>query len=191
MSLTNLIELFERATPQQVIEGLAWYDQAHLMACDLRDRYGVSLDVAAGVVAALSPRNRWERNAADARNLVAAQAAGTNPMAVPAATFNRNKARAVQILRAGTRHGVLSGLKVCAFADCIEDPTCDTVVVDSHAYNAWVGHRVIVNGTGPRITPRRYWECAADYRRVAAMRSIRPPQAQAIIWLAWKRLHSI
>ena len=70
-SLTNLLMVFEQATPQEVIEGLAWYDEAHKRACDIRDRYGVSLDVVAGVIGALSPRSRWDRNLADAERVIA------------------------------------------------------------------------------------------------------------------------
>ena len=191
MTLMNLLTVFEQATPQEVIEGMTWYDEAHRLACSISDQFGVSLDVVAGVIAALSPRSKWERNIADGRNIIAAQAAGEDPAAIPVTTFNRNKARAIEILQAGTRHGALSGQKVCAFADNIEDPGGNSVTVDSHAFNAWVGERAIINGTGPRITPKRFRECAADYQKVASLYGIRPSQAQAIIWLVWKRLHSI
>jgi hypothetical protein len=191
MPLMNLLAVFEEATPQEVIEGMAWYDEAHKLACDLAQRFGVSLDVAAGVIAALSPRSRWERNVQDAENVIAAHVQGTDPVQVSCSTFHRNKERAIQILAAGARHGILSGDKVNAFADCIEDPDGDAVTVDSHAYNAWVGERIVTNGSGLRVTPRRFRECAADYRKVAGLYHIKPHQAQAIIWLVWKRLHNL
>ena len=191
MTLTNLLCVFEQATPQEVIEGMAWYDAAHELARRLCERYGVSLDVASGVIAALSPRSRWERNITDAERLIAAYVVDEDPMTVPVTTFHRNKECAIRILEAGTRHGVLSGPKVCAFADNVENPTCDTVTVDSHVWNAWVGHREIRGGSGPKITPKRYRECAAGYQKVAALYGIRPSQAQSIIWLAWKRIHNI
>ena len=187
----NLLTIFEQATPQEVFEGMAWYDEAHELARSISDQFGVSLDVVAGVIAALSPRSKWERNITDGKNILTAYVTGEDPAAVPVTTFNRNKARAIEILEAGTRHGALSGPKVCAFADNIEDPDGDIVTVDSHAYNAWAGERVIVNGTGPTITPKRFRECAADYRKLAIVYGISPPQAQAIVWLAWKRIHNI
>jgi hypothetical protein len=189
--MINLLTVFEQATPQEVIEGMAWYRQAHDLACSLASRYGLSLDVVAGVIAALSPRSRWERNVVDAENLIVACTSGKDPHAVPVGTFHRNKERAIEILQSGTRHGVLSGSKVCAFADSVEDPTNGAVTVDSHAYNAWLGQRAIRNGTGPRITPRRYRECAEAYEKVAELYGIRPSQAQSIIWLAWKRIHQL
>jgi hypothetical protein len=191
MTLMNLLAVFEEATPQEVIEGMAWYDEAHQLACDLARRYGVSLDVAAGVLGALSPRCRWERNAVDAAHVVEAYVRGGDPMQVSCSTFTRNKEKAVQILVAGTRHGILSGEKVNAFADTIEDPDTDAVTVDSHAYNAWVGERVVTNDSGLRVTPKRFRECAADYRKVAELYHIQPHQAQAIIWLTWKRMHNL
>ena len=191
MSLINLLTVFEEATPQEVITGMDWYHEAHELACSLRDEFGVSLDVAAGVIAALSPRSKWERNMADARKVIATFCQGRDPMDVPVGTFNRNKEKAVGILMAGTRHGVLSGPKVCAFADNIEDPHSAAVTVDSHAYNAWIGERAISNGSGPRVTPKRFREAAGDYRKVAQLYDITPAQAQAIIWLTWKRIHGI
>ena len=191
MSVSNLLSIFEQATPQEVIEGMAWYDEAHKLACRLARECGVSLDVAAGVLAALSPRSRWERNATDAESVIAAYVSGKDPMTVPVSTFHRNKERAIEILQAGTRHGILSGPKVCAFAGNIEDPEGEEVTVDSHAYNAWVGERAISNGEGPRVTPKRFRDCAADYQKLAALYHIKPSQAQAIIWLAWKRVHGI
>ena len=148
MSLMNLLTVLEQATPQEAIEGMGWYEQAHELACALASRYGLSLHVVAGVIAALSPRSRWERNVVDAVSLIAVYTVGEDPMAVPVTTFNRNKECAIRILGAGTRHGVLSGPKVCAFADNIENPSGDPITVDSHAYNAWIGHRAISSGNG-------------------------------------------
>ena len=191
MSLMNLLTVLEQATPQEVIEGMTWYKTAHELACELAEQRGLSLDVVAGVIAALSPRSRWERNTRDAERLIAADVVGEDPMAVPVTTFNRNKECAIRVLKAGTRHGVLSGPKVCAFADNIEKPSGNPITVDSHSYNAWIGHRAISSGNGPRITPKRYRECAEGYRKVADLYGIRPSQAQAIIWLAWKRIHNV
>jgi hypothetical protein len=191
VSLLNLLQVFEQATPQEVIEGMAWYDEAHKLGRDIAQRYGVSLDVAAGAIAALSPRSRWERNAAGALQVVEAYVQGRDPMEVPCGTFHRNKERAVQILEAGTRHGILSGPKVCAFADSIENPDSGAVTVDSHAYNAWLGERAIAGGRGPRVTPKRVREAAECYRKVAELYGIQPCQAQAIVWLAWKRMHNL
>ena len=191
MSLMNLLNVLEQATPQEVIEGMVWYEQAHELACTLADQYGLSLDVVAGVIAAISPRSRWKRNVVDAERLIAAYVVGEDPMAVSVTTFNRNKECAIRILEAGTRHGVLSGPKVCAFADNIEDPSGNPITVDSHSYNAWIGHQAISSGNGPRVTPKRYRECAEGYRKVADLYGIRPSQAQAIIWLAWKRIHQL
>jgi len=191
MSLMNLLNVLEQATPQEVIAGMGWYEQAHEMARTLADQYRLSLDVVAGVIAALSPRSRWERNMVDAERLIAAYVVDEDPMAVPVTTFNRNKECAIRILEAGTRHGVLSGPKVCAFADNIENPSSNPITVDSHSYNAWIGHRAISSGNGPRVTPKRYRECAEAYKNVAKLYGIRPSQAQAIIWLAWKRIHKL
>lgn len=108
-SLTNLLTVFEQATPQEVIEGLAWYDKAHKRACALQGRYGVSLDVVVGVIGALSPRSRWERNLSDAERVIAAYVAGEDPLAVPVGTFNRNKGKGHR--HPGSRHPARQALR--------------------------------------------------------------------------------
>jgi len=83
----------------------------------------------------------------------------------------------------------VNGMKTRAFAENILDPEGDhRVVIDRHAWNITQGERIIVNKSGPKVTPKRYRDAAAKYRAIAKDLGIRPNQLQAITWLTWRRL---
>ena len=66
MSLKRLYGLYASATVDELRAGRAWYDEARAYACELSERFDVPHEVAAGVLACLSPNSRWERNKLDA-----------------------------------------------------------------------------------------------------------------------------
>jgi len=82
------------ATDRQRAEGLAWYPMAQEFAANLAARVGITRHAAANVIAALSPRNRWERNTVDAANLAAAWAAGEPQESVTVCTPHANRRKA-------------------------------------------------------------------------------------------------
>ncbi len=82
------------ATDRQRSEGLAWYPAAQEFAANLAARVGITRHAAANVIAALSPRNRWERNTIDAANLAAAWAAGEPQESVTVCTPHANRRKA-------------------------------------------------------------------------------------------------
>jgi hypothetical protein len=60
----NLVALHD-AMPEQMREiARQWYNTAHQMSKSLAQKYGVSHEQAAGVLAALSPQNAWDNNVA-------------------------------------------------------------------------------------------------------------------------------
>lgn len=60
MITENLRASLDAATPSERAEGMVWYDNAHETAVGLGERYGVTTEQAAGVLAALSPQADWE-----------------------------------------------------------------------------------------------------------------------------------
>jgi hypothetical protein len=186
----NLLDLWDLATKSERAAGLAWYRVAHDQAAAIAVDTGLSMPVVSAVIAALSPRCKWERNIVDAENMCRAYVNGFDPRTVSVGTFNRNKDRAAGILEQNDPD-LLSGPKVNAFAHCIADPGCREVVVDSHAFNAFVGERAISGMTGPRIHNARYIRTSDAYVEVAQELGILPMQAQAVIWLTWKRVHNL
>ena len=189
----NILAVFFKATDLETINGAQWYLAANRAAQIMAVRYSVTLEIAAGVIAALSPNNRWERNLLDADSMIRAYSAGVHDAAdsIKVSTFNRNKIKALNILSGDDCLQVLGGLKVRAFYDCIL--AGDSVCVDGHAYAIWTGEYIPTTKT-PKITPKLYEAISADYRLAAVtINSIlqaeySAAQIQAITWLVWRRI---
>lgn len=65
----RILRTFDRATKSDVERGARWYDDAAQLVASLSTRE-VSLEQAASVLSALSPRTSWERNVAGATALL-------------------------------------------------------------------------------------------------------------------------
>ena len=63
----NLVSIIEDASVEEYQDGLSWYAEAHEIARSLSDRYDISLEQAAGVIAVLSNSTRWAQNVAFAQ----------------------------------------------------------------------------------------------------------------------------
>jgi hypothetical protein len=189
----NILAVFFKATDLETINGAEWYPAANHAARIMASRYSVTLEIAAGVIAALSPNNRWERNLTDADFMIRAYSAGGHDAAdsIKVGTYNANKIKALAILSGDDCLQILGGLKVRAFYDCIL--AGDSVCVDGHAYAIWTGGYIPTTKT-PKITPKLYEAISADYRLAAAtVNSIlqseySAAQIQAITWLTWRRI---
>lgn len=189
----NILAVFFNSTDIERINGAQWYLVANQAATVLADRYGTTASTAAGVIAALSPNNRWSKNLDNAEALMRAYKLGGINTAnlVKVATYNNNKIKALKILDSGEPLDILGGLKVRAFYNCILGG--DSVCIDGHAYAIWQG-RYISTANTPKITPKSYELIAADYRSATIKINdilsahYSASQIQAITWLAWRRM---
>ena len=189
----NILAVFLNATDLETITGRRWYLDANDAANTVAQRYSVTLDTAAGVIAALSPNNRWERNLTDANFMIRAYSIGGHNAAdsIKVGTYNANKIKALSILSGEDCLQILGGLKVRAFYDCIIGG--DSVCIDGHAYAIWQGHYIPTTKT-PKITPKIYDSIVADYRQAARVINLilkadySAAQIQAITWTAWRRM---
>ena len=201
--IKNIVAVFDLASAGEVTEGLDWYDRAHRIAERLSSIYNVDIALAAGVIAALSPNNRWERNVVDAENIIRAYIAGTNDdvMNVKVCTYGKMKAKAIKILEAGNFTDaediatILNGQKITAFFWCIVGSE-DHVCIDGHAYSIWFGDRLTMKEV-PNIGKRLWSNIERDYLLATDLINKRdksdltPFQVQAITWCAWRRLHGV
>ena len=198
MTLTNrrkIKAVYELATIVEQQDGITWYLAAESICHTLSDEYNVPVFVAAGVVAALSPRNRWERNVQDAESLIAAYLAGgvDQAAATKVCTFGKNKQKAIAILSLSCPsdtdvEAILSGPKMIEFYHCILG--LDDVCIDGHAYCIWAGGRTSLADV-PSIGVKLRREIKADYRRTAADLGLTPSALQAVTWVAWRRIHGV
>lgn len=191
--VNRLYGLYHTATAAELVAGRAWYEDGRRFVCGLAERYSVSHETAAAVVAALSPNSTWERNQRDSEtvlhyaNLVTSFELGESDAyhAFKVATYHRNKAKAWAIATGEPIAEHLRGPKVTVFARNLLGSR-DELTLDSHAFNAWYGWRAIGSDLAcPPAAHRRLAE--RDYRRAAARLGEHVSDFQAIIWVRWKR----
>ncbi len=195
-NVNNIKAVYQLATAEEIATGKSWYQTAYRAAQVIADRHDVSEGVAIGVIAALSPRNRWSRNLLDAENLIEAYVTDPESAAeVKVCTFGANKAKALKILESGDLTldvilEILSGPKLREFATCINDSLTFDVCIDGHAYCIWNGGRTSLADV-PRIGVKLRTQIKEDYRDAASDLGLNPSSLQAITWVAWRRLHGI
>lgn len=196
MSYLNVLAVYQLANTADVVQGTAWYRDANIIASRLARKYEISERQAVGVIAALSPRNKWERNVADAENLIRVFTADPESVdSVKVCTFGRNKAKAIEILqlsepvREEQVLGILSGPKLQEFYGCIIG-VHDEVCIDGHAYSIWAGDRITLANV-PNIGKKLREKIKVAYCRAAQEVDVTPAQMQAITWCAWRRIHGV
>jgi hypothetical protein len=195
-NVENIKAIYQLATLTEKQDGIAWYPNADQIAINLADRHEISEAQAIGVIAALSPRNRWERNVEDADRLIAAFIAGgaEQAMLTKVCTFTNNKTKAIKILglsRAadlGSVLDILSGPKLREFASCIAG--LPDVCIDGHAFCIWAANRTGLKDV-PAIGVKLRREIKADYVAAADELGITPSACQAITWVTWRRIHGV
>jgi len=193
LSHGNILAVFFTANAAELQHGAHWYPDAFAACETIAQSYGIPVNTVAGVVAALSPNNKWSRNIIDADNICRLYTSGGHDDAAQCkvSTFNGNKQKALQILSGIEPLEVLGGLKVRAFYSCILGD--DAVCVDGHAFAIWKGERIPTTKT-PKISPKLYNAIAADYRNAASTingildTSYSVAQVQAITWSVWHRI---
>jgi hypothetical protein len=196
----EIVAKFTLATSQEVQLGCDWYASAFQISCRIASKYNIRPEEAAGVIAALSPNNRWERNIIDAEAIIKCWAAGgtrTDMLNVKVCTYGKMKQKAIDIL---TRDlpivEVLNGKKIIEFFNCITNTALNDVCIDGHAYSVWFGQRLTMKQV-PAIGKKLRSQIKADYRDATSFineelcESYSAADIQAITWVAHKRIYNV
>ena len=198
----HIAGMLQLASQADILAGIAWYERAHKLGVRLIHAYdGLTLGQAVGVIAALSPNNKWARNCTDAEAMIKAWHMGADPLSVKVCTYNPNKAKAAAILALSDAETqgdndviaeILNGRKVTSFyRSILGDP--DAVCVDGHAYAVWIGERITTTKT-PKLGVKLYADIARAYQLVAKRSfnlcgvTLSPTQVQATTWVTYRRL---
>lgn len=197
MSVQSILAVYKLASVADKQQGQSWYARALTFAVRLSDLYEIETATIVGVIASLSPRNKWERNMQDAETMVKVSAAGgsfQDLMNLKVCTFTTGKAKAAKILSENITDrdallATLKGPKLCEFFNCILGDSGD-VTIDGHAYSVWVGDRITLANV-PSIGKKLRQTIKADYQAAAQSLGVEPHVVQAITWVAWKRLHGV
>jgi hypothetical protein len=192
----NILEMFNRANDLEIDNGMCWYEVANKEArqIQVKSNQGLKLNQICGIIAALSPRNKWYRNLIDAENLAVCYD-GTLPSLLnfKCATFSSNKLKAILIASMDNPTdsevlAILGGDKVRSFYHNILNPDGKVeVTLDGHAICVALGNRHV----GIVATGMIYKQLVNMYSYQADLLNILPSQLQAITWLSYRRIHNI
>jgi hypothetical protein len=191
----NILKVYRQATPQEHKAGLAWYAKARADAVAISITHDIPLRVVVGVIAALSPNNKWERNVKDADMMIAAFLAGEPVEACKPCTYTKMRDKAWAILAAIPECdddivSILNGQKIVSFF-CNIMGQDKTVTIDGHAYNIAMGKRVSLTDSETSMSKSVYKGMQEAYGRAAKRAGLKVYELQAITWVAWKRIHNI
>jgi hypothetical protein len=190
----NILAIYRQATDSEKDAGILWYARAQTAARDIAVRLDIPVRVVVGVMAALSPNNRWERNVKDAERLIVAYLDGDDIESVKTSTYNAMRTKAWSILDAmplDDQHimRILNGQKIKSFFSNIMGH--DTCTIDGHARNIAFAERVGLTDARTTIGKKLYAELQDAYNVAAHAAGIKPYEMQAITWVVWKRIHQI
>jgi len=197
----NLLAVYALATDADIKAGKVWYSAARGYALRLARKHGVSLQVAAGVISALSPGTEWSRNKRNADEFIGHWRLFREAVLsrLDLTTYGRRPlTKAYAILTGSDIERTLNGDKTVAFYRSIVDPTqTSTVVIDGHAKSAALGVRVgnhdghtdagNVGTSGVKVNQFEYPHLERSFLNAAREVGLLPSQFQAIVWLVWKR----
>lgn len=117
MIVSKLDAIYGQATKGQINTGVNWYEDAYIQAQKLAKEFHLPIFRVAGIIAALSPNNKWERNLHDTRLFLQ-----TPSLETKVCTFMGQRRKALMILSARSSSEVrliLSGRKTVSFFDNI------------------------------------------------------------------------
>jgi len=178
----NIRTVFDMASIENKKRGKEWYIAARIAAFQISQQTGVPLITVCGVIAALSPRNKWARNLLDAEQICRSNEFHK------CATFKANVHKAIRIMGTSDKTAItaiLSGKKITAFFDNIYDPSSSRVTVDVHMQLVALGS-YLKEKDRPSLTDKMYREIEEAVKEVAIKNGLQPFELQAITWLTWK-----
>ena len=207
IAVKNIIAMRRKAKPADVAHGIAWYAEAYEQCRIIADRHDLPIYIVVGVVAALSPNNRWSTNVTNADDLITAWHNDDTPDNVSVCTYNAMKLKAWSILfEMPDRYEendtlivdevktILNGKKiVCFYENIMGDDTC---TIDGHARNIAYNERVNLTDNKTSIGVKEYANLQDAYRIAASRcrvngRRLKAYELQAITWVTWRKLHGI
>src|SRR4051812_4690439 len=108
----NILEVYKNASRSEKARGSLFYSQAAVKVRHMAALFSTTDEMAAGVIAALSPNVDWKRNLVQAAEFIAADWQRKPIMPEVGAYGAANQAKAARILRGEDPYLVLGGPRV-------------------------------------------------------------------------------
>ena len=212
-NIYKILATFHKANPDIIIDGIDWYERAKKTCKIIANDTGLNIRIVVGVVAALSPNNKWSKNIIDAQNLCLSFINGGNIDEVKVSTYGAMKRKALEVLELSNEYPlnatnrrkgnaldlrvvqVLNGQKITAFYECImgEDSCC----IDGHAKNIYYGKRYNLTDPKTNVTKKEFRVISEAYREATKVinkmhgTQYKAYHVQAITWTQWRIDHGI
>ena len=193
--LNNLRAVVEQASSMDVQDGMSWYDEAQTFSHTLANTLDPEVwgpvserrEIAAAVIAVLSPRLSWTKNKLYAARCFEYARQGIPELMLELPVFKANTTKAMMLLDPSNTVSTLDivrGPKVTAFFQNIMGSQ-QHVTLDTHAINACRGE-FAANPTLPKA-PERAAMCEA-YTLLSLDLNCTVAQAQAVVWVTWRHI---
>lgn len=156
------------------MKGKDWYSEVNYWCNLIALEYGLPVYKVVGILSALSPRNKFDRNLEDVISVIEYRENAK------VATFNQNKAKAVRILNANNIGDVLrefKGLKTRKFFLNIYKVYDNNVTVD-----VWMIRKYSKHIKTKSLTDKGYKLIENLIQKEANKLNVYPNEMQAIIW---------
>ena len=190
----NIIAIYKLANPSEIKHGLTWYVNANTDCMKIANTLELPLHIVIGVVSALSPNNKWERNIINAQDLCTAFMNGQDMDSIKVSTYHKMKQKAWHILETMPSYEetitILNGKKIVSFFRNISGDETD-ITIDGHARNIYYNDRQGLTTPNTNIKKNEYLDIQKAYLRASKKLGVKAYELQAITWVAWRRIHGI
>lgn len=190
----NIIAIYKLANPSEIKHGLTWYVNATKDCKEIAIKYDLPIHIVIGVVSALSPNNKWERNIVNADDLCKAFIDGQDMDSIKVSTYHKMKQKAWSILEQMPSYDetitILNGKKIVSFFRNISGDETD-ITIDGHARNIYYNDRQGLTTPNTNIRKLEYLDIQKAYLRASKKLGIKAYELQAITWVVWRRIHGI
>lgn len=176
--VNNILKIYQDS--KAVHTGYNWYQDAHRIARDWAQEFGLTTLQAAGVIAALSPNTSWEMNLEIAEEFLRTGTCGHT------GTMLSKAGQCIVSNSVEESLEILNGMKISNFFLNILFPDIQTgVTIDRHAVAIAMGEVP----AGPiKMTQKQYRFFQIAYEIAADVLGLLPHQLQAVTWVKWRQL---
>jgi hypothetical protein len=198
--IDEITSKIDNMDPAEAARAGSWYFEANAFARSLAEKYSTTVEIAAGIISAVSPRMPWLRNKVVAEAILREYAQYSDLSAKDAAkrigmALSVNVAMAVEIARGADIATTLTGIKRRSFFNNIVDPAdSDSVTVDTWMLMAFVNTTGTDKATALKFitacekglngTGAGYYVISDCVRSVAKRMNLAPHAVQACYWTA-------
>ena len=190
----HILAIYKLANPSEIKHGLNWYVNALTDCKKIANDLDLPIHIVIGVVSALSPNNKWERNIVNAKDLCTAFINGNDMDSIKVSTYHKMKQKAWHILETMPSYEetitILNGKKIVSFFRNISGDEQD-ITIDGHARNIYYNDRQGLTTPNTNIAKTEYADIQKAYLRASKKLGIKAYELQAITWVTWRRIHGI